>query len=77
MNEIKPDMSYQRGRATMATVMAAARFVRNFYDYIPTHRWDLEFRKEVLFVMADPQCHPPKTAEQFCKYYDLTKENIL
>ena len=77
MNELQPDMSYQKGTVTMATVMASARFVRNFYDYISTHRWDLEYRKEVLFVMCDPQCHPPKSPEQLCKYYELTKENKL
>lgn len=63
---------WRRGRATMATVITTARFIRNFRIYIQTHGWDLEFKDEVMFVMCDPQCHPPKTDEQFAKWMDLT-----
>jgi len=71
MNELKPDMSYQKGRVTMATIVATARFLRNFRTYFENHRYDLEFRDEVMFVMCDPQCHPPKTAEQLIEYQEL------
>ncbi len=72
MNKLNFDMSYQKGRVTMATVMASARFVKNFHAYFKNHTWDSEFRDEVMFVMCDPQCHPPKTSEQITEWLKFT-----
>lgn len=66
------DFTYKKGRATMGTVMAAARFYKNFYAYFANHHCDQEFVNEVMFVMCDPQCHPPHNREQLTAYLNLT-----
>lgn len=63
---------WQMGKATLATVKTTAKFLRNFRSYHDGHRWDMEFTHEVMFVMTDPQCHPPKTTEQLNLWLNLT-----
>jgi len=66
------DNSYLKGRPTMATIAAMAEFQNNYHAYHYNHSWDDKFTKEVMFVMCDPQCHPPKTGEQLAEWFKLT-----
>ncbi len=64
-------MTWQRSKATMATVISAARFIKNFRIYHQLHTEDTKFTVEAMFVMCDPQCHPPITTEQFKKWMEI------
>jgi len=53
------------GRATLASVKASAIFIKTWRIYYQNHTKDESFTDEVMFVMCDPQSHPPVTPEQF------------
>lgn len=64
---------YLLGHVTMATVIASARFTRNSYLYFQKNKEDVKFKDEFMFVVIDPQNHPPKTLKQIEEFLKLTK----
>lgn len=64
-------MDRTKGRATMVTLITSAIFIRNFIIYNRFNVEDVRFTHEAMFVMCDPQCHPPKTVEQVEKWMEI------